>query len=315
MNTREKGKRAVVAVMAAVGLLLRICATVRSVQTSAQLEAEVALLTEQMQEKDIKIAALKEQTADHLDAYLPGRLYVAVGRTLELYNAQVAFSGNRQGYSFNWVCDIGRNLERKFAVTGEDKDLGEHTLTLTIYNDRLEPVWERETVLEVVEDRIRENVHILNIGDSLSDSTPWYEEVTRLSDGRVTFVGTRGSKNAMHEGRSGFSICDYLTETDYPYAGEGVHGFYNPATGGFDFSYYKETTGVHPDVVQIFLGKNGMSLGYPAGHQLAERDGGQYPGDRTGYADLPGTDHLYGGSERHRQGDGRQGELCAEWVL
>ena len=130
MNTREKGKRAVVAVMAAVGLLLGICATVRSVQTSAQLEAEVALLTEQMQEKDIKIAALKEQTADHLDAYLPGRLYVAVGRTLELYNAQVAFSGNRQGYSFNWVCDIGRNLERKFAVTGEDKDLGEHTLTL-----------------------------------------------------------------------------------------------------------------------------------------------------------------------------------------
>ena len=83
MNTREKGKRAVVAVMAAVGLLLGICATVRSVQTSAQLEAEVALLTEQMQEKDIKIAALKEQTADHLDAYLPGRLYVAVGRTLE----------------------------------------------------------------------------------------------------------------------------------------------------------------------------------------------------------------------------------------
>ncbi len=260
MNTREKGKRAVVAVMAAVGLLLGICATVRSVQTSAQLEAEVALLTEQMQEKDIKIAALKEQTADHLDAYLPGRLYVAVGRTLELYNAQVAFSGNRQGYSFNWVCDIGRNLERKFAVTGEDKDLGEHTLTLTIYNDRLEPVWERETVLEVVEDRIRENVHILNIGDSLSDSTPWYEEVTRLSDGRVTFVGTRGSKNAMHEGRSGFSICDYLTETDYPYAGEGVHDFYNPAADRFDFSYYKETTGVHPDVVQIFLGKNGMSL-------------------------------------------------------
>ena len=48
MNTREKGKRAVVAVMAAVGLLLGICATVRSVQTSAQLEAEVALLTEQM---------------------------------------------------------------------------------------------------------------------------------------------------------------------------------------------------------------------------------------------------------------------------
>ena len=34
----------------------------------------------------------------------------------------------------------------------------------------------------------------------------------------------------------------------------------SPATGGFDFSYYKETTGVHPDVVQIFLGKNGMSL-------------------------------------------------------
>ena len=84
--------------------------------------------------------------------------------------------------------------------------------------------------------------------------------MTRLSGGKVTFVGTRGSGDARHEGRSGFSICDYLTETDYPYAGEGVHDFYNPSTDGFDFSYYEQTTGVHPDVVQIFLGKNGMSL-------------------------------------------------------
>ena len=260
MNKETKGKRTAVAVVAVVGLLFGICGTVQSFRTSARLEAEVASLTEQLQEKETKIAALEERTADHLDAYLPRRLYVAVGRTLELYNDQVAFSGDRQDYSFNWVCDIGRNLERKFAVTGDADSLGEHTLTLTIYNDQLEPVWEQETVLEVVADQIDQNVHILNIGDSLSDSTPWYEEVTRLSDGKVTFVGTRGSGDAMHEGRSGFSICDYLTETDYPYAGEGVHDFYNPATDGFDFSYYKETTGVHPDVVQIFLGKNGMSL-------------------------------------------------------
>ena len=260
MDKRTKGKRTAVAVVAVVGLLFGICGTVQSFRTSARLKAEVTSLTEQLQEKETKIAALEERTADHLDAYLPKRLYVAVGRTMELYNAQVAFSGDRQAYSFNWVCDIGRNLERKFAVTGETENLGEHTLTLTIYNDRLEPVWEQETVLEVVADQIDQNVHILNIGDSLSDSTPWYEEVTRLSDGKVTFVGTRGSGDAMHEGRSGFSICDYLTETDYPYAGEGVHDFYNPATEGFDFSYYKETTGVHPDVVQIFLGKNGMSL-------------------------------------------------------
>ena len=98
MNKKTKGKRTAVAVVAVVGLLFGICGTVQSFRTSARLEAEVALLTEQMQEKDIKIAALKEQTADHLDAYLPGRLYVAVGRTLELYNAQGGFFRNRQGY-------------------------------------------------------------------------------------------------------------------------------------------------------------------------------------------------------------------------
>ena len=64
----------------------------------------------------------------------------------------------------------------------------------------------------------------------------------------------------MHEGRSGFTICDYRTETEYVYGKEGIQPFYNPDGAGFDFTYYKEMTDVEPNVVQFFLGRNGMSM-------------------------------------------------------
>ena len=52
-----------------------------------------------------------------VEAYLPEDIYVAVGSTIELYNDQVVWSGLRDGYSCNWDCQIGENLEDRFSVT------------------------------------------------------------------------------------------------------------------------------------------------------------------------------------------------------
>ena len=264
-KVRNRVTAGLVAAAAAAALGTAVYGAAAASKQQIRMEEEIAQLREELNEKEQRIQELEDRTADDLQVYLPDRLYVAEGRTLELYNSQVAFSGMPDEYSFNWVCDIGKNLERKYQVYGSEDQIGEHTLTLMVYNSRLEPVYEKDTVLEVTEASVRQPVKILNIGDSLSDSAPWYEEVASLAGGQITFVGTRGNEGLMHEGRSGFSICDYLTETEYVYGGEGVQPFYNPGTGGFDYSYYKEKTGVSPDVVQIFLGKNGMSLDYEPG--------------------------------------------------
>ena len=56
-----------------------------------------------------------------IEAYLPEDVYVAVGSTIELYNSQVAWTGIREGYSFNWDCPVGENLEDRYSVTGKER--------------------------------------------------------------------------------------------------------------------------------------------------------------------------------------------------
>lgn len=195
-----------------------------------------------------------------VEAYLPERIYVAAGRTIELYNDQVVWTGQRDNYQICWTCEIGRNLEDKFSVTGTEDKIGEYPLNLSVYDYNLNKVIDKNATLVLVDDTLEESYTILNIGDSLSNSTPWYEEVYNLSGEKITYVGTRGEGNFKHEARAGFSSGDYIDSIEYVYEGEGIQPFYCEATGTFDWQYYKDTTGIDPDIVQIFLGINGMDI-------------------------------------------------------
>ncbi len=59
----------------------------------------------------------------------------------------------------------------------------------------------------------------------------------------------------MTEARRGFSAANYLT--DAPYTMEEPHEKVQPSTnektGSFDWKYYTEKTGFHPDAVELFL--------------------------------------------------------------
>ena len=74
-------------------------------------------------------------------------------------------------------------------------------------------------------------------------------------------MGTRGVGGSLTEARRGFSAADYLTDAPYtmeePH--EKVHPFYNEKTDSFDWKYYTEKTGFHPDAVELFLGTNGLA--------------------------------------------------------
>ena len=75
-------------------------------------------------------------------------------------------------------------------------------------------------------------------------------------------MGTRGVGGSLTEARRGFSAANYLTDAPYtmeePH--EKVQPFYNEKTGSFDWKYYTEKTGFHPDAVELFLGTNGLPI-------------------------------------------------------
>lgn len=200
-----------------------------------------------------------------IDAYLPKHIYCAVGRTIELYNNQVCLQADK--YHMKWHCSVGKALKRKFSITGTEALVGDYTLKLGVYNDRLEEVWAGITTLHIISNTMLETHSICPIGDSLTNAKAWLPEVVNLSDGKISFIGTYswGLKDADgdtrtggHEGRSGFTAQAYINGATYSYGGESTPNVFWDGEK-FSWSNYKTVSGLNPDAVQIFLGTNGIS--------------------------------------------------------
>ena len=210
----------------------------------------------------IKKELLPAGGTNTVEAFLPDEICCAVGRTIEIYNAQVCPLAKR--YHFQWDCSIGKAMKRKFSVTGTSTLVGDYPLALTIYDDSLNAVFSKTVTLKIV-NILSTAKSICPIGDSLTNNKYWLNEVIALSSNQITFVGTRAYTSTIkHEGRSGFSSTSYLSATQYSYESEGVHPFWDSTSGSFSWSYYKTTSGLSPDAVQIFLGTNDFAGNTPA---------------------------------------------------
>lgn len=201
--------------------------------------------------------------SEELRIYLPDTYYAATGLTMEIYNSQITNKCSYiTEYNVLWTCDIGESLERKYSLTATEEMLGEHELTVSVYDNALNLLAQKSCTLKVVEGSLRQGFSLLEIGDSLSCNGMLYRRLQGLAEDQLTFQGTRSIDGFLMEGRIAFSANDYLNETPYHLdEGEECHPFYNPGTETFDWTYYRETTGFYPDVVQIFLGTNNVQAG------------------------------------------------------
>ncbi|MCC8139301.1 MAG: SGNH/GDSL hydrolase family protein [Lachnospiraceae bacterium] len=224
-------------------------------------EYEVSELEEKLEAKGV--VQNDEGLYASVELFLPDEIYVATGVTIELYNSQVSSLGTRiENYNVKWTCAVGKNMSRKFSVTGTEKLIGDYQLIFTIFDDNGAQVATASTTLKIVEalEGEESSFSLLTIGDSLSCDTATYERLNELSDDGIIYMGTRGVGGSLTEARRGFSAADYLSATPYTQEEpeEEVQPFYNEETGSFDWAYYKETTGFDPDAVEIFLGTNGI---------------------------------------------------------
>lgn len=203
-------------------------------------------------EKILKESLIKR---DEIEIVLPSEIVVAVGRTIEIYNEQIAICGNINDYHFRWICEIGKGLKRKFSVTGVNPI--QKTLTLEVYSNNKTLLLTKTTQIKVIP-VLSAVKSLLCIGDSITNSKPWLAELKLLSNNNVSLVGTRGG-TSKHEGRSGWTAASYLASTVYTYENEGVHPFWNATSNRFDWNYYKSTTGISPSAILINLGTNSLA--------------------------------------------------------
>lgn len=210
--------------------------------------------------KNLSFDSLKDEVL----IFLPPELPIAVGRTIELYNNQVVWTGNLKNFHVKWSSTIGSAFKRKWSFTGITAKIGNHTLTCSVYDNNMKLVATATTTVKVTDATLTTVKKLLCIGDSLSNRKAWMPELNVLSGGKIDFVGTRTWVDAgvtyKHEGRSGFSAGGYLSATSYDFESEGVHPFWNPGTSSFDYGYYKTQNNISPDAIQLFLGTNGIAL-------------------------------------------------------
>jgi plastocyanin len=204
-----------------------------------------------------KLAKEGKRPDDDFLLFLPSEICVAVGRTIEIYNNQVAWTGNLDNYHFQWDCTIGKSMKRKFSVTGQT--VGTYTLTLNVFDNNMRLFKSATATINVVSNSVSP-FSLVNIGDSLTNNKAWLQELINLSSNQITLVGTRGSSPTKHEGRSGFSAANYLSNTAYTFETptETVHPFWDGTR--FNWNYYKTNTGINPNAIQIFLGTNGIDI-------------------------------------------------------
>ncbi len=235
---------------------------------NAAMRADIQALTEADEVQGTSIDAINGELAmmeeeESPDLYLPRDIYVCSGLTMELYNDCVAVGYDPDEYDFYWECEIGDCMNEKWRVKATDHQVGDYMLTLHVYNMQMEEVASVISTVHVIPNAFDRddigNLKVVTIGDDLSAGTDWYAYTRSLSLDKLSYLGTLGADdNLKHEGRVGITAGDYLAGTHYGQPAESP--FINPATGEFDWAYYTETTGIEPDVVQIFLGINGLEM-------------------------------------------------------
>ena len=202
--------------------------------------------------------------------FLPSYIYVAVGRTIEIYNEQVCINADK--FHVIWRSGIGFQYKDKFRIIGTSRLQGrEFSCSFELYNDEMNLVYVGYTTIKIVAE-LNSDKKILPIGDSITRAKNWLSEVYNINN-HVLMVGTFEDANIVdssgnmrtvhHEGRSGFSAKDYIDGNPYTLYGatETPHNkFYNPSTNKFSLNYYSSTYGVTFDAVQIMLGTNGTTM-------------------------------------------------------
>src|SRR4051794_18952984 len=77
-------------------------------------------------------ACLTAQAAGPLELTLPPSLYAVPGVPMSIYFDNIVLTEKPEEYRFEVKCDIGTTEAKRWTVTAEDKDVGNHPIEMTV---------------------------------------------------------------------------------------------------------------------------------------------------------------------------------------
>ena len=219
-----------------------------------------------------------------LPLQLTEKIYAVPGIECNIYFNNVVTAINYRNYAYEVRCDIGRTDSDRWRVTPEEKDIGEHKLTLIVHGD--DGIVARATTTVVVAAPITEKkkVSLLLMGASQTAAVGYPERIFELMKAEknvdFTMVGTNSGGYAApvpggvaHEGYGGWGWNSFFTRYGLKEssANDGLDparpwirnsSFLFPDGDGFKFDLKaycdKYNQGNVPDTLIIMLGINNI---------------------------------------------------------
>lgn len=199
-----------------------------------------------------------KKTSSRFFLNLPKKLYALVGEELNIYFDNLV-DGHDTDYDFNVDCSIGMQLDRCFRVV--PTEAGTYSLSIKV-TDRNGFSFVRKSTIYVADSSAGagKDRSVIIIGDSTTNNGICVGRLNfNFSEDPMTLhtLGTRGSGENMHEGRSGWTFKAYCTVEQDRNHPDVLNPFYNPDSKTFDANYYFSKTNIaKPDWVFINLGIN-----------------------------------------------------------
>jgi lysophospholipase L1-like esterase len=217
--------------------------------------------------------------ADPLQLTLPPACYGVPGVAFSLYYDNVVLTQTPEQYRFEVKCDIGASEARRWTVTPEDRDAGDHPMEVIVKDAQGRVLEHANTTLRIAPRNAGagRGLRLLVVGDSLTHATTYPNEIARLlgagGNPAWTMLGTHKPTNAApgvaHEGYGGWTWAAFLTKFDPKPAGVTAGPLARKSTSPFIYAdaggkgvldiprYIKQDCGgMPPDVVTFLLGIN-----------------------------------------------------------
>lgn len=179
---------------------------------------------------------------------LTDEIYALVGEELNIYYDNI-INGRDSDYSFHVKCEQGGNYENYFRIVPDRP--GRVPIEIKVLQGEKVIAEDRSEIVVADRDTGKDvSKRILIIGDSTTANGIVIDKLNQNFDQdsmEISFIGSCGSGESLHEGRSGWTIDKYYSDLESPFVNKGK----------FDFQYYMNTNGYKDlDYVFINLGIN-----------------------------------------------------------
>lgn len=159
--------------------------------------------------------------AESLQLTLPPVWYGTPGVPVSLYYDNVVLTEHPEALRFEVKCDLGQSEARRWTVTPEDKDVGEHAMEVVVRDAAGKELERGQTRLRVAPRDAGKgrDLKLLIVGDSLTAATAYPNEIARLlslpgNPGWMMYGQHRPASaqpGVAHEGYGGWTWTAFLT--------------------------------------------------------------------------------------------------------